>query len=46
LPNRARDRAEVEQLSGQRAVPILMLDDGSAIVGSGSIVEWAKANPA
>lgn len=46
LPNRARDRVEVEQLSGQRAVPILVLDDGSVIVGSGSIVEWAGANSA
>ena len=44
LPNRARDRAEVEQLSGQRAVPILVLDDGNVIAGSGAIVEWAGAN--
>ncbi len=46
LPSRARDRAEVERLSGQRAVPILVLDDGSAIAGSGTIVGWARANPA
>ncbi len=46
LPNRARDRAEVERLSGQRAVPILVLDDGSVIAGSGAIVRWAEANPA
>jgi glutathione S-transferase len=45
FPSRAHDRAEVEQLSGQRAVPILVLDDGSVITGSGSIVEWAEANP-
>lgn len=44
LPNRARDRAEVERLSGQRAVPILVLDDGGVIAGSGSIAEWAKSN--
>jgi glutathione S-transferase len=44
LPSRARDRAEVERLSGQRAVPILVLDDGNTIVGSGAIVEWTKAN--
>jgi glutathione S-transferase len=44
LPDRARDRAEVEQLSGQRAVPILVLDDGSVIAGSGAIVEWAETN--
>ena len=45
-PARARDRAEVEQLSGQRAVPILVLDDGDAISGSGEIVTWAHGHPA
>jgi glutathione S-transferase len=45
-PSRARDRAEVEQLSGQRAVPILVLDDGSVIAGSGAIASWARENPA
>ena len=44
LPSRARDRAEVEKLSGQRAVPILVLDDGEVITGSGRIVEWAQAH--
>ncbi len=44
LRNRARDRAEVERLSGQRAVPILVLDDDDVIVGSGEIVKWAEAN--
>ena len=43
-PSRARDRAEVERLSGQRSVPILVLDDGDVITGSGAIVEWANAN--
>jgi len=43
-PARARDRAEVERLSGQRAVPILVLDSGEVISGSGSIVSWAHAN--
>jgi glutathione S-transferase len=43
-PSRASDRAEVERLSGQRAVPILVLDDGQVITGSGAIVEWARAN--
>ena len=45
-PSRGRDRAEIERLSGQRAVPILVLDDESVIAGSGNIVKWAKANPA
>ncbi len=42
-PSRARDRAEVERLSGQRAVPILVLDDESVVTGSGAIVAWASA---
>jgi glutathione S-transferase len=45
LPARARDRAEVERLSGQRAVPILVLDDGDVIAGSGRIVRWARDHP-
>lgn len=45
-PNRARDRAEVERLSGQRAVPILVLDDGEVVVGSGAISRWAQRHPA
>jgi glutathione S-transferase len=44
LPNRTRDRAEIERLSGQRAVPILVLDDGEVVKGSGAIVSWAKEN--
>jgi glutathione S-transferase len=43
---RERDRAEVEQLSGQRAVPILVLDDDQVIVGSGQIARWAREHPA
>jgi glutathione S-transferase len=42
LPARGRDRAEIEKLSGQRAVPILVLDDGDVISGSGRIVTWAR----
>ena len=45
-PTRARDRAEVERLSGQRAVPILVLDGGDVIAGSAEIARWAQANPA
>jgi glutathione S-transferase len=43
-PSRGRDRAEVERLSGQRAVPILLLDGGEVIIGSGDIVSWAAAH--
>ena len=42
IPARARDRAEIEKLSGQRSVPILVLDDGDVISGSGAIVKWAR----
>jgi glutathione S-transferase len=42
LPSRASDRAEIERLSGQRGVPILVLDDDEVLTGSGSIVAWAE----
>jgi len=42
MADRAQDRAEIERLSGQRWVPILVLDDGEVITGSGSIVTWAQ----
>ncbi len=45
-PSRARDRAEVQKLSGQRAVPILVLDGGEVITGSGKIVHWAREHAA
>jgi len=37
-------RTAVRELSGQENVPILVLDDGSVIAGSGQIVRWAKAS--
>ena len=45
-PARGRDRAEVERLSGQRSVPILVLDDGEVIAGTQQIVDWASEHPA
>jgi glutathione S-transferase len=45
LRSRAIDRAEVERLSGQQAVPILVLDDGEVIAGSGTIAVWAREHP-
>ena len=39
------DRAEIEHLSGQRAVPILVLDDGEVVSSSGEIVRWAESHP-
>jgi glutathione S-transferase len=44
-PTRARDRAEIEKLSGQRAVPILVLDSGDVVTGSGAIARWAREHP-
>ena len=39
-------RREVEKLSGQRVVPVLVLDDGAVITESQRICEWAAAHPA
>ena len=39
-------RREVERLTGQPAVPVLVTDDGEVIQDSQRIVEWAKAHPA
>ncbi len=44
--SRDSDRAEVERLSGQRAVPILVLDDDEVVTGSGAIVRWAREHSA
>jgi glutathione S-transferase len=43
-PKRASDRAEIERLSGQRSVPILVLDEREVITGSDAIVRWAQAH--
>lgn len=43
---RDEDRAEVRRMSGWNDVPILVLDDGEVISGSGVIVRWAKETPA
>ena len=39
-------RRRAKQLTGSTMVPVLELDDGSAIGGSKEIVRWAEANPA
>jgi glutathione S-transferase len=43
--SRERDRAEVKKLSGKEEVPILVLDDGEVIAGSGEIARWAGEHP-
>jgi len=44
--NMTRGRREVQELTGNRWVPTLVLDDGTVIDGSREIVAWAGANPA
>lgn len=39
-------RREVEELTGQRAVPVLVTDEGEVVSDSKRIVEWAQAHPA
>lgn len=39
------DRAEVRQLSGTNEVPILVLDDGEVVSGSGAITLMGKDHP-
>jgi len=44
--SREEDRAEVKRLSGTNEVPILVLDDGDVVSGSGAIARWASDHPA
>jgi glutathione S-transferase len=37
-------RREVERLSGQKVVPILVTDEGEVVVESAQIVEWAESH--
>ena len=37
--------SEVQELTGNRWVPTLVLDDGTVIDGSHEIVDWARAHP-
>lgn len=46
LGSRKTDRAEIRELSGTDEVPVLVLDDGEVISGSGTIARWAKEHPA
>lgn len=43
--SRRDDRAEVKRLSGTNEVPILVLDGGDVVSGSGAIARWAKEHP-
>ena len=39
-------RKEVEELTGQRAVPVLVTDGDQVITDSHRIADWAERNPA
>jgi glutathione S-transferase len=39
-------RREVEELSGQKKVPVLVTDAGEVVADSARIAEWAQAHPA
>ena len=44
--NNTTGRNRAKELTGSATVPVLELDDGSAVGGSEKIIAWAKANPA
>jgi glutathione S-transferase len=44
--NATAGRRRVQQLTGKRWVPVLELDDGTAVFDSREIVKWAAAHPA
>jgi hypothetical protein len=44
--SRRGKRKEILELTGQEDVPILLLDDGTTVNGSGQIVTWAASHPA
>ena len=39
-------RKEVERISGQRTVPVLVTDSEEVVADSRRIIEWAERNPA
>ena len=44
--NQTAGRKRAKELTGKSTVPVLELDDGTAVSGSREIVQWARANPA
>jgi glutaredoxin len=44
--NQTAGRKRAKELTGSSTVPVLELDDGTAISGSKEIMAWAGANPA
>jgi glutathione S-transferase len=43
---RRQGREEIKELTGRHDLPVLVLDEGQVVAGSGKIVQWAKAHPA
>ena len=46
LVNRTDGRRRAKELTGKETVPVLELDDGTAISESDRIVAWARSHPA
>src|SRR5882757_8317401 len=44
--NQSAGRVRAKELTGSSTVPVLELDDGTAIGGSEEIAAWAKEHPA
>jgi hypothetical protein len=44
--SRRGKRQEIIELTGQQDVPVLLLEDGSTVSGTGPIVAWADGHPA
>lgn len=44
--NQTGGRKRAKELTGSSMVPVLELDDGTAIGGSKEIIAWAKGHPA
>jgi Glutathione S-transferase, N-terminal domain len=44
--SRRGKRDQIIEMTGQQDVPVLVLDDGTAIHGSGAIVDWARSDRA
>ncbi len=44
--SRRGKRKEILELTGQEDVPVLVLDDGTTVNGSGAIVAWAAGHRA
>ena len=43
--NQTAGRKRAKELTGKSTVPVLELDDGTAVAGSQNIVRWAREHP-